>query len=152
MFKFVIHVDDRNLGHEEVAMQGLAILEGVIAINVMHLLRNPGDVCVLASGKVKYDTRNKNNLSQIGDIRTIPALLAEPEKGLCIDIIGVDVSIHRFQGSRAWPVILPMPEPGVFHVVTELQTPRGVVQYDPSLEIERHGRAYSGQPSYCSIG
>lgn len=152
MFKFVIHVDDGDVGIEEIAMQGLAVLEAVIAINVMHLRRHPRDICVLSSGKVKYDTRNKNVLSQIGDIRTIPALLAEPEKGLCIDIIGVDVAIHRFEGRQAWPVILPMPKTGAFHVVTELQTPKGVIQYDPSQEIEQHGRAYSGQPQQCSLG
>jgi hypothetical protein len=152
MFKFVIHVDDKDVSEGEVAMQGLAVLEAVIAINMMHLRRHPEDVCVLASGKIKYDTRNKSLLSQIGDIRTIPALLANPEKGLCIDIIGVDVSIHRFQGRRAWPAIIPQADNGVFHVVTELQTPNGVIQYDPSLEIEQSGRAYSGQPSMCRVG
>lgn len=152
MFKFVIHVDDKDLDVEEVAMQGIFILEAVININVMHLQRNPGDVCALFSGRVKYDTRNKITLSQIGDIRTIPALLAEPKKGLCIDIVGVDVAIHRFQGRDAWPAIIPWPETGVFHVVTELQSPNGVIQYDPSQEIEQHGRAFSGQPMQCSAG
>jgi len=152
MFKFVVHVDDKNLDVEEVAMQGLAMLEAAIAINVMHLQRHPEHVCVLSSGMIKYDTRNKDTLSQIGDIRTIPALLKEPEKGLCIDIIGVDVSIHRFEGRKAWPAILPRGETGVFHVVSEVQTPRGVIQYDPSLEIEQLGRAYSGQPPHCRVG
>ena len=151
MFKFVIHVDDGDVSVDEVAMQGLAALEAAIAINVMHLQRHPRDVCVLFSGRVKYDTSNKDVLSQIGDIRTIPALLAEPKKGLCIDIIGVDGAIHRFEGRKAWPVILPMSKTGAFHVVTELQTPRGVIQYDPSQEIEQHGRAFSGQPPQCAI-
>jgi len=152
MFKFVIHVDDKTSSEEESAMQGLIVLEAVIALNIMHLQKHPRDVCVLSFGVVKYDTMNKDVLSQIGDIRTIPALLANPEKGLCIDIVGADVAIHRFEGRTAWPAIVPLPKSGVFHVVTELQGSSGVIQYDPSSEIEQHGRAYGGQPQHCRIG
>jgi hypothetical protein len=152
MFKFVIHVDDKeNVGVDEIAMQGLAAIEAAIAINVMHLRRHPEDVCALSSGRVKYDTKNKNVLSQIGDIRTIPAMLKDG-KALCIDIVAADVAMHRFEGRQSWAVILPRPQTGIFHVLTEVQTPSGVIQYDPSLEIEQHGRAYSGQPSHCRIG
>lgn len=152
MFKFVIHVDDKkDISTAEIAFQGLAAIEAAIAINVMHLQRHPKDVCALSNGKVEYDTKNKNVLSQIGDIRTIPALL-HVRRALCIDIVAFDVSVHRFEGRKAWPAIIPRAPDGVFHVVTELQTPNGVIQYDPSLEIEQYGRAYSGQPSHCEIG
>lgn len=151
MFKFVIHVDDsKDVDIEEIALQGLAAVEAAIAINVMHLRRHPKDVCALSSGKVAYDTKNKNILSQIGDIRTIPALL-KVKKALCIDLVAFDVSVHRFEGRNAWPAIIPRTPDGIFHVVTELQTSDGVIQYDPSLEIEQYGRAYSGQPSHCRI-
>lgn len=152
MFKFVIHVDDKGTSEQEAALQGLAVIEAAIAINLMHLRKNPHDVCVLSSGRVGYDTRNKDVLSEIGDIRTIPALIREGKKALCIDIVAADVAIHRFEGRRAWPAIIPWPKTGVFHVVTEVQEPGGVIQYDPAQEIEKHGRAYSGQPQHCRIG
>jgi hypothetical protein len=150
MFKFVIHVDDKGASTDEAAMQGLAVIEAAIAINLMYLRRHPEAICALSDGSVKYDTKNKDVLSQIGDIRTIPALL-ESKSALCIDIVSADVSIHRFEGRSSWPVILPRPQTGIFHVLTEVQSTNGVLQYDPSLEIEQYGRAFSGQPSRCRI-
>ena len=149
-FKFVIHVDDDGAGLGEIAMQGLAAMEAAIAINIMHFERNPDDVCALACGKIRYDSKIKDVLSTIGDIRTVPALLKH-KKALCIDIVAFDVAVHRFEGRNAWPVVVPIGKNGMFHVLTELQTPEGVIQYDPSKEIEQLGRAYSGQPEQCNV-
>lgn len=150
VFKFVVHVDDRGAGLEEIAMQGLAVMESAIAINIMHFNRHPDDVCALSCGKIKYDKQLSNVLSDIGDIRTVPALLNH-KKALCIDIVCFDVAVHRFEGRDAWPVVIPVGKNGMFHVVTELKTENGVVQYDPSEEIEQLGRAYSGQPAHCNV-
>lgn len=150
VFKFVIHVDDQGADTEEVAMQGLAVMEAAIAINMMHFRRSPDDLCALACGEIVYDSKNRDVLSEIGDIRTVPAMLKH-KKALCIDIVAFDVAVHRFEGRQAWPVIVPTEQGGVFHVMTEVQTPNGVIQYDPSQEIEQQGRAYGGQPSHCNV-
>jgi len=148
-FEFRILTDDAGASEKEISMQGLAAIEAAIAMNVLYFQRHPEHVCALACGWVKYDSKNKNVLSLVADIKTAPILI-EIGIGLCIDIVAFDVAVRRFEGKKAWPVILPRGG-DIFHVVTETVDSTGnVVQLDPSLELERLGLAISLQPDQCT--
>jgi len=148
-FVFKIIADDEGASEQEIAFQGLAAIEATISMNLMYFARHPESVCALACGMVKYDTANKNVLSLVASIKTAPVLI-RTGIGLCIDIVAFDVAVRRFEKKRAWPAIIPRDVDGLFHVVTEIPGPNGVmVQVDPSEELERVGVAYSSQPDHC---
>jgi len=148
-FEFRIHTDDAGADEKEIALQGILAIEAAIGMNVLYFKRCPSDICALACGLVKYDSENKNVLSLIADIKTAPALI-ETGIGLCIDIVAFDVAVRRYEGKRAWPVILPRGG-DIFHVVTEtIDSNENVVQLDPSLELEKLGLAISQQPDSCT--
>lgn len=147
-FEFRILTDDKGVSDEEMIEQGYAAMQAAIAINVLHLHRNPADVCALACGKVKYDSKNKDVLLMISEISTIPVLI-QKGVGLCIDIVAADVAIKIFEGLDAWPHIFSRGG-GIFHVVTQGRNPAGhVIEYDPSAELEQRGWVVSHQPESC---
>lgn len=147
-FEFRILTDDTDVGDDEMILQGLAAINAAIAINLLHLRRNPDDVCVLACGKVKYDAKNKDVLLMISEISTIPVLI-QKGIGLCIDIVAADVAINIFDGRDAWPHIFSRGD-GVYHVVTHGRGKTGdVLEYDPSAELERLGLVVTHQPENC---
>lgn len=147
-FQFHILTDDNGADDDEMAMQGLVAMEAAIGINRMYFSRRPDAVCALACGMVKYDTENKSVLSLIAEIKTAPVLIRQGI-GLCIDIVAFDVAARRNDGVSAWPVIIPRGG-GIFHVVTEMEGPGGgIIQYDPSEELERLGFAVSNQSDQC---
>jgi len=149
-FEFRILTDDRGVSDDEMIDQGLAAIHAAIAINLLHLQRHPEDVCVLACGKVKYDSKNKNVLLMISEISTIP-ILAKKKKGLCIDIVAADVAIKIFEGLDVRPHIF-FTGGGIFHVVTQGHSQDGrVLEYDPSAELEQQGLVVSYQPDSCRI-
>lgn len=147
-FQFRILIDDDGADDAEVAQQGLAAIECVIHINQLWFERNNDKICALAKGLVKYDSKNKDVLSLIGEIKTAPVLI-RTGIGLCIDIVAFDVAVRRFEGKKAWPVIIPRGG-GVYHVVTETYDDSGnLVQLDPSLELEQMGLVVTGRPERC---
>lgn len=147
-FQFRILINDEGADDAEIAQQGLAAIECVAHINQLWFARNPEEVCALACGKVKYDSKNKDVLSLIGEIKTAPVLISSGI-GLCIDIVAFDVAVKRFEGKKAWPVIIPRGG-GVYHVITETYDDSGnLVQWDPSLELEQMGLVVTGQPENC---
>jgi len=149
-FEFRIITDDEDVSDEEMVDQGLAAIWAAIHINVMHLRRHPEDVCVLACGSVKYDTKNKDVLLMISEISTIP-ILKKKKIGLCIDIVAADVAIKIFEGLDVWPHIF-FRGGGIFHVVTQGHDSNGnVIEYDPSAELEQRGLVISYQPASCHI-
>ena len=149
-FEFRILTDDKGVSNEEMAEQGLAAIHAAIAINLLHLRRHPEDVCVLACGKVKYDSKNKDILLMISEISTIPVLIKK-RIGLCIDIVAADVAIKIFEGLEVWPHIF-FKGGGIFHVITQgYDWAHNVIEYDPSAELEQHGSAISYQLERCRV-
>jgi len=149
LFEFRILTDDTAVSDEEMVNQGLAAIWAAININVMHLSRNPADVCLLACGAVKYDTKNKSVRLMVSEISTIP-ILKKRKIGLCIDIVAADVSIKIHEGIDAWPHIFSRGG-GIFHVVTQwLDGSGNVIEYDPSAELEQRGLVSSHQPASCT--
>lgn len=147
-FEFRILTIDYGGDEDAMAMQGLEIIEAAIAINVFHFERFPDDVCAMACGQIKYDTANKDVLSLIGEIKTVPILIMTGI-GLCFDIVAFDVAVRRFEGQRnAKPLIIKRGG-GFFHFVTGIPQNGGVLQYDPSEELERLGLAVTRQPDDC---
>lgn len=147
-FEFRILTDDFGVSNEEMVQQGLAAIDAAIRINLLHLQRNPEDVCILACGKIKYDSKNKDVLLMISEISTIPILL-QKGVGLCIDIVAADVAIKLYEGLDVWPHIFFKGE-GIFHVVTQgHDVNQNVIEYDPSAELEQRGLAISHPPKYC---
>ena len=147
-FEFRILTDDRGVSDDEMIDQGLAAIHAAIAINLLHLQRHPEDVCVLACGKVKYDSKNKDVLLMISEISTIP-ILVRRGVGLCIDIVAADVAINIFEGRDAWPHIFSRGD-GIYHVVTQGRGRAGdVLEYDPSAELEQMGLVITHQPDSC---
>lgn len=148
VYKFVIITDDKDAPVEEQIDQGIAATWAAIHMNVMYFRRNPEDICALACGKVKYDKKNSDVLSTIGEISTAPILIKRGI-GLCIDIVAFDVAVKIYEGFDAWPHIFSRGN-GVFHVVTKGYGPGGeMIEYDPSLELEQRGLVYSHQPQSC---
>ncbi len=130
------------------AMQGLAVIEAVIAINMAHFRRYPADMCALACGKIRYDTATKDILDIISEIRSAPIMIRDGI-GLCIDIVGFDVAIKRVEGYRSYPIIINRGG-GFFHFVTGLVGfDERELQYDPSEELERMGHVATNQPPNC---
>ncbi len=147
-FEFRILTIDYGGDEHAMAMQGLEVIEAVIAMNVFHFQRFPDDVCAMACGKIKYDTVNKDVLSLIGEIKTVPVLIASGI-GLCFDIVAFDVAVRRFEGQRdARPLIIKRGG-GVFHFVSGIPNRDRMLQYDPSEELERLGLAVTHQPDNC---
>ena len=147
-FEFRILTDDKDVSDEEMVEQGLIAIRAAIAINLLHLRRNPEDVCVLACGKVKYDSKNKDVLLMISEISTIPVLVKKGI-GLCIDIVAADVAIKIYEGLEVWAHIF-FKGGGIFHVVTQGHGQSGdVLEYDPSAELEQRGLVISYQPESC---
>ena len=146
--EFRILTDDKGVSNNEMIQQGLAAMEAAIAINMMHFMRHPQDMCALAAGKIKYDSKNKDVLSMISEISTVPVLI-QKGIGLCIDIVAFDVAAKRVERKTVWPHIF-FRGAGVFHVITQgYDEYRNVVEYDPSAELERHGYVFSHQPTTC---
>jgi len=149
-FQFRILTDDKGVSDDEMVYQGLAAVETAIAINVMHLRRRPEDICALACGKIKYDTKNKDILLMIAEISTLPVLIKKG-KGLCIDIVAADVAAKRYEGYAAWPYIYSKGG-GIFHVVTHMRDSLGnIIEFDPSTELEQRGWVVSYQPDSCRV-
>jgi len=147
-YNFVIKTDDEGVSDEEMIQQGLAAIWAAIRINVMYFRRFPESICALACGKVKYDSKNKDVLSMIGEISTAPVLIKDG-KGLCIDIVAFDVAAKIFEGLDVWPHIFGRGG-GIFHVVTQgISTEGQVIEYDPSAELEQRGLVVSYQPDSC---
>lgn len=147
-FKFVVVTDDKGVSNEEMAQQGLAAIEFAIKLNLMHFKRHPEDICALACGKVKYDTKNKDVLLMVSEISTVPILIKRGI-GLCIDIVAFDVAAKRFEGFDVWPHVF-FKGGGIFHVVTRGYDWEGnVIEYDPSAELEQKGLIASFQPQNC---
>lgn len=147
-FEFRILTDDRGVSNEEMVQQGLAAIDAAIRINLLHLHRNPEDACILACGKIKYDSKNKDVLLMISEISTIPVLL-QKGVGLCIDIVAADVAIKLFEGLDVWPHIF-FKGGGIFHVVTQgHDVNQNVIEYDPSAELEQRGLVISHPPQSC---
>lgn len=147
-FQFRILTIDYGGDEHAMAMQGLEIIEAVIAMNEFHFQRFPDDVCAMACGKIKYDTANKDVLSLIGEIKTAPVLIASGI-GLCFDIVAFDVAVRRFEGQRdAQPLIIKRGG-GFFHFVSGIPNGDRMLQYDPSEELERLGLAVTHQPDNC---
>ena len=148
-FEFRILTDDKGVSNEEMVEQGLAAVWAAININLLHLKRHPDDVCVLACGSVKYDSKNKDVLLMISEISTIP-VLKKSGKGLCIDIVAADIAIKIFEGLDVWPHIF-FKGGGIFHVVTQGHDwDWNVIEYDPSAELEQRGLVVSYQPESCT--
>src|SRR3990172_826214 len=138
LFEFRILTDDKNVSNDEMIEQGLAAIEAAIAINILHFNRHPEDLCALATGKIKYDSKNKDVLSMISEISTVPILIKRGI-GLCIDIVAFDVAAKRIEKKQVWPHIF-FNGGGIFHVVTQGYARVGnVIEYGPSSELERHG-------------
>jgi hypothetical protein len=149
-FEFRILTDDRDVSDEEMIDQGYAAIEAAIAINILHFKRHPEDICALACGKVKYDSKNQDVLSMISEISTVPVLI-RTGVGLCIDIVAFDVSVKRFENYIAWPHIISRGS-GIFHVLTHIQDVQGrAIEYDPSLELEQRGLVATFQPDSCNV-
>lgn len=147
-YKFVIRTEDVEVSEEEIIEQGLAAVWAAIKINILYFERNPDAICALACGKVKYDSKNQDVLSMIGEISTAPILIKEG-RGLCIDIVGFDVASKIYEGYDVWPHIFSRGG-GIFHVVTQGIGENGeVVQSDPSAELEQRGYVVSHQPADC---
>lgn len=147
-FEFRIVTDDSGVSNEEMIHHGIAAIRSAIDINVMHLRRHPEDVCILACGEIKYDSKNKDILLMVSEISTIP-ILKKNKKGLCIDIVAADVAIKIYEGYDVWPHIV-FKGGGIFHVVTQGSDWNGnVIEYDPSAELEQQGLAVSFQPDSC---
>jgi len=147
-YKFVIRTDDENVSDDDMIADGLDALWAAIKINIRYFKRHPETICALACGQVKYDSKNKDVLSMIGEISTVPILIKEG-KGLCIDIVAFDVAAKLFEGFDVWPHIFSRGG-GIFHVVTQgFDTSGKVVEYDPSAELEQRGLAISHQPDSC---
>ncbi len=147
-YKFVIRTEDDNVSDDEMIQQGLAAIWSAIKINILYFKRNPDAVCALACGKVKYDSKNKDVLSMIGEISTAPILIKDG-MGLCIDIVAFDVATKLYEGLEVWPHIFSRGG-GIYHVVTQGYDGAGqVIEYDPSAELEQRGFAVSHQPDSC---
>lgn len=150
LFEFRILTDDAGVTDDEMIQQGLAAIWCAININIMHFRRNPEDICALACGKVKYDSKNKDVLLMISEISTVPILIEKGE-GLCIDIVAFDVAAKLFEGYDVWPHIFSRGG-GVFHVITQGHDANGnVIEYDPSLELEQRGLVKTFQPDSCTV-
>ncbi len=148
-FSFKIVTEDYGGDEREMAVQGLAVIEAAIAINVSHFRRYPQDMCALACGKIRYDSVNKDILDIVSEIKTAPILIRDGI-GLCIDIVAFDVAIKRYEGYQSFPVILNRKN-GFFHFVTGVVLGnQREVQYDPSAELERMGYVASNQPQRCA--
>ncbi len=147
-FQFRILTEDYGGNEKEMAMQGLAVIEAVIAINMAHFRRYPADMCALACGKIRYDTATTDILDIISEIRSAPIMIRDGI-GLCIDIVGFDVAIKRVESYPSYPIIINRGG-GFFHFVTGLVGSDGrELQYDPSEELERMGHVVTNQPSNC---
>jgi len=147
-YSFVIATEDSGVSQQEMIQQGLAAIEAAIKINVMHFERNPQDICALACGKIRYDSKNADALSLIGEISTVPVLI-ERGVGLCIDIVAFDVAAKIYEGLNVWPHIFSRGG-GIFHVITQGISETGqVIQYDPSAELKQRGYVVSNQPASC---
>lgn len=149
-FEFRIVTEDNGVSNEEMVQQGLAATWLAIQLNLMHLRRHPEDICVLACGSVKYDSKNKDVLLMVSEISTIP-ILKQNKVGLCIDIVAADVAIKIFEGLEVWPHIF-FKGGGIFHVVTQgFDRGGNVIEYDPSSELEQRGLVASHQPNICKL-
>lgn len=149
-FEFRILTDDKGVSDGEMVEQGYAAIEAAIAINILHFGRHPEDICALACGKVKYDSKNKSVLAMISEISTVPVLI-QTGIGLCIDIVAFDVAVKRYENYIAWPHIISRGG-GIFHVLTHIQDVNGrAVEYDPSLELEQRGLVATFQPDSCTV-
>ena len=147
-YKFVIRTEDSDVSENEMIQQGLAAIWAAIQINVMYFRRNPAAICALACGQVKYDSRNKDVLSMIGEISTAPILIKRG-KGLCIDIVAFDVAAKIHEGLEVWPHIFSRGR-GIFHVVTQGIDWNGkVLESDPSAELEQRGYVVSHRSQSC---
>jgi hypothetical protein len=147
-YKFVIRTEDDEVSDEEMIQQGLASVWAAIKINVLYFKRHPEAICALACGQVKYDSKNQDVLSMVGEISTAPILIKEG-KGLCIDIVAFDVGAKLSEGLEVWPHIFSRGG-GIYHVVTQGYDNSGqMIEYDPSAELEQRGFVVSHQPDNC---
>ena len=147
-YKFIIRTEDNDVSDDEMIQQGLSAIWAAININVLYFGRNPDAICALACGKVKYDSKNQDVLSMIGEISTAPILI-KTGIGLCIDIVAFDVGAKLSEGREVWPHVISRGG-GIYHVVTQgYDTAGQVVEYDPSAELEQRGFAVSHQPDNC---
>ena len=150
LFEFRILTDDKNVSFEEARQQGLAAPWAAIHMNVMYFRRKPDDICALACGKIKYDSKTKDILAMISEISTVPVLIKRGI-GLCIDIVAFDVAAKLYEGREVWPHIFHKAG-GIFHVATQGRDSNGnVIEYDPSSELEERGLVLSNQPTSCRI-
>ncbi len=146
-FEFRIVAGDENVPLEDVIQEGMFVCEATININRMWLRRNPQMACALTCGWIKYDTANKDVVAMVQEIKTAPVLINEG-KGLCIELVALDVAIRRNRGERALPMIFHRKN-GIFHVVTEVIENGRRIVYDPSKELEDMGHVINGRLTDC---
>ena len=145
---FCIPTDDEGVSSDEMVEQGLAAIWFAINLNVLYFQRHPEAICALACGQVKYDSKNRDVLSMIGEICTAPILIKRG-RGLCIDIVAFDVAAKLFDGYEVWPHIFSR-DGGIFHVVTQGFGKNGeMIESDPSLELEQRGYVVSHRSPNC---
>jgi hypothetical protein len=147
-YTFCVPTDDEGVSDEEMVEQGLAATWFAIRLNVLYFRRHPEATCALACGQIKYDSKNQDVLSMIGEISTAPILIKR-EKGLCIDIVAFDVAAKIYEGLEVWPHIFSRGG-GIFHVVTQgIDTSGEMLEYDPSAELEQRGLLVSHRSPNC---
>ena len=147
-YTFCVPTDDEGVSDEEMVEQGLAAIWFAIKLNILYFKRHPEAICAMACGQIKYDSKNKDVLSMIGEISTAPILIKRGN-GLCIDIVAFDVAAKIFEGLEVWPHIFSRGR-GIFHVVTQGIDWNGkVLESDPSAELEDRGYVVSYRSPNC---
>jgi hypothetical protein len=126
----------------------LIVLGAAVELNVRWLRDHPEDRCLLYCENVEYDFANSIRLSNTIPIKTAPELL-RTGRGLCIDFVALDIAARRSLGEQAYPIIDETEKDGLYHVLTGVNHAGNELVYDPSREISRHGRYFSGPPCNC---
>lgn len=139
----------RDPGARAVLGVTLAMIELAVALNIQWLKDNPEGKCLLACDGIVYDRVNAFRLSTTIPIKIAPAI-AQTGKGLCIDLVALDIAVRRSESENAYPVIEPFEgRPGVYHVFTGVKKGSKERLYDPTGEIAEHGSYVSRPPCHC---
>jgi len=139
--QFRVHFDASSF--DELAENGLAVIEAVARMNQAWFLRNPQVDRDLRRLGVRYDPPPLSFRTLTHQICQAPILLKKLH-GKCDSISAWETAQLRLQGYDASPALINLDE-GLWHVVVKITTPAGSYYHDPSAMLPR-----SNGPETCN--
>jgi hypothetical protein len=131
--QFRVHFESSSF--DELAENGLAVIDAVARMNQMWFLRNPQVDRDLRRQGVKYDPPPLSFRTLLHQICQAPILLKK-KFGKCDSISAWETASLRLAGYDAHPSLINLDE-GIWHVVVKINTPTGSYIHDPSAMLPR---------------